>query len=675
MADVIIQLPPLPVQLLPSVSAFAALRALPSMSLISGQDYAVDGSDAFGDGGGGLFVWAPSSMQVDDDATIVRPADLTPMQAGRWLLAGGKYFTESIAALEGQVATDIAVAVGTLEDDLSDEGGAGKVGFSHAETYSQGTIGGHAAARLCVTDAPWNALGDRTTNNAAKIQTAMDYGVAVNDQYPAAVEIPAGNFRITTSLQIDQQASIEGHGPSSLINCQGKSFPDPLFVNKNSTGLINGQFRNMGGYGGSHFLKLTASAENADIHLTNVVALLQTTAAIEANQLFQTAKVMDCTFGLAPYGVKVNSSGTNACYFHGVQWVEHSECSLYLRGSQALTVIGGRFEGGGQTGKNTIDLTLGGATLFQGVYFENTGEYLLKCRDMYSEVVFDTCWFTGTTAGTAPPVGGVRPYQWDCADNRIVFRNCRSVVPMFAPPNAVLEGDNFNIYPSKAVYWGNDFQGGVKAKSMPVPSGLVVDLLTFTRVSSGAADNAQAMGGTLTLTYVGIGPAPSGVSRTLVRQYQVLVYGLQVFAMQSETDQIGSDLGDMNGVTVTLADSTGEFSASTTNGSNTLTITALTKGRLSVGDLVSAAGVLGAGTSITAQLTGAAGGVGTYSMSAPSLATATPTVFSGRDTTLGLSATFAGFTPATENAGEFGWSFEWDRAEGPPAVAMTVTIP
>lgn len=118
MASVVINLPPLPVQLLPSVSAFAALRALPSAGLLSGQDYAVDGSDSFGDGGGGLFVWAPASLLDDDDATVIKPSDLTSLQAGRWLLAGRKFFMDAIDEIEIDVAEQIAEAVAALNTAL-----------------------------------------------------------------------------------------------------------------------------------------------------------------------------------------------------------------------------------------------------------------------------------------------------------------------------------------------------------------------------------------------------------------------------------------------------------------------------------------------------------------------------------------------------------------------------
>jgi hypothetical protein len=110
MPDLVISLPQIPVQQLPSVSAFAALRNLPSAGLVSGEDYAVDGSSSFGDGGGGLFVWVPSSTADDDDATIIKPSDLGPLQAGRWLLAGGQQLTDAINAAKN-AALDIITAI------------------------------------------------------------------------------------------------------------------------------------------------------------------------------------------------------------------------------------------------------------------------------------------------------------------------------------------------------------------------------------------------------------------------------------------------------------------------------------------------------------------------------------------------------------------------------------
>lgn len=89
MASVVINLPPLPINRLDSVSTIALLRAIPSASLTNGQDIAVDGGASVGDGLGGLFSWSELSVAEDDGYTIIRPDDVAPLSAGRWVLGNG----------------------------------------------------------------------------------------------------------------------------------------------------------------------------------------------------------------------------------------------------------------------------------------------------------------------------------------------------------------------------------------------------------------------------------------------------------------------------------------------------------------------------------------------------------------------------------------------------------
>lgn len=100
--------------------------------------------------------------------------------------------------------------------------------------------------------------------------------------------------------------------------------------------------------------------------------------------------------------------------------------------------------------------------------------------------------------------------------------------------------------------------------------------------------------------------------------------GQKVFASYLDGSAIaGTAGGTVAGATVT-ASAGGVFTASTTNGSPTLTISAVTSGQLSVGDTVTGTGIP-ANTTITALGTGT-GGTGTYTMSANASATGTPTV-------------------------------------------------
>jgi hypothetical protein len=80
-----IALPGYPFNNLKSVANFAALRAIASGTLANGNDIAVDAGIAAGDGFGGLFNWSAVSVSADDGAKVIKPNDLGPLQAGRWV--------------------------------------------------------------------------------------------------------------------------------------------------------------------------------------------------------------------------------------------------------------------------------------------------------------------------------------------------------------------------------------------------------------------------------------------------------------------------------------------------------------------------------------------------------------------------------------------------------------
>ena len=86
---VIINLPPLPVNQVRSVSTIAELRAVASGAIADGTDIIVDGGDLSGDGFGGLYIWSETSTIADNDVTVIRPNDIPPLAAGRWILTGG----------------------------------------------------------------------------------------------------------------------------------------------------------------------------------------------------------------------------------------------------------------------------------------------------------------------------------------------------------------------------------------------------------------------------------------------------------------------------------------------------------------------------------------------------------------------------------------------------------
>lgn len=74
--------------------------------------------------------------------------------------------------------------------------GAGLIGFSHASSYSAGTVGAKLKQTVSVKDAPYNATGDGVTDDSAALQAAFT-AVANTD---TLLLVPAGTFKSTTAL-------------------------------------------------------------------------------------------------------------------------------------------------------------------------------------------------------------------------------------------------------------------------------------------------------------------------------------------------------------------------------------------------------------------------------------------------------------------------------------------
>lgn len=73
------------------------------------------------------------------------------------------------------------------------------IGFSHASTYSAGTVGSALKAFIVASDAPWNVVGDDSTDNGAALVACIAYCAARGG---GDILLPTGVIRTTATLDV-----------------------------------------------------------------------------------------------------------------------------------------------------------------------------------------------------------------------------------------------------------------------------------------------------------------------------------------------------------------------------------------------------------------------------------------------------------------------------------------
>lgn len=111
---------------------------------------------------------------------------------------------------------ELETANEAIVTNLAASTGAGLVGFSHSETYSDGTIGSRLRHTISVKDAPFSAKGDGTTDDTTAINNAMTLALS----FGADVLIPAGTYKIAGTLS-NPGVELIGAGEKSIFQLDG----------------------------------------------------------------------------------------------------------------------------------------------------------------------------------------------------------------------------------------------------------------------------------------------------------------------------------------------------------------------------------------------------------------------------------------------------------------------
>jgi hypothetical protein len=236
-----------------------------------------------------------------------------------------------------------------------------------------------AAARAEFPDVPIVALTDRMDGIA--LQQAIRYaetlakpGTQGGYLTRAVVEIPEGRLTLTRPIRLPNSVKLRGKGSGATIfDAQNFTVDGPLIVN-DVQGSVDFYLEGIGLHGGTHGVKIDSGANGQvnSLRMKDVAMRLQTDKNFEVNRLLQLADFTDCVFADAPYGFYAPAWTTNAVSFINCGFEEHAWCPFTMRSSEAVTIIGGRFEAGGNRSQAAFTGQIDGITLTVNSTFAGT---------------------------------------------------------------------------------------------------------------------------------------------------------------------------------------------------------------------------------------------------------------------------------------------------------------
>lgn len=380
--------------------------------------------------------------------------------------------SDSTQAFYRALVPDVAGLIDTLRADLAStasDKGAGLVGFSHAASYDQGTVGLHLKTIVSVMDAPFNAIGDGVVNDWEACQRACDY---VQEQGGGIVIFPPGKtFRIAGNTIViwGNNVSLMGYGATVYKDNSGGSagyYGDAITI----YGKVNGNEYNSPQVAGTYTTRAvyTGPTEpSVNIKIEGFTVTFGTHSSDTVNGIsginFEHVSVSNCVVSGAPQTAFawIASEALHCLHLTMDNCLSDGSAMQAFRfnsytpdpGEMIAKVINCRSENTGPLPvSNPWPEQYG---LPSSVYARASGS------DVQYQVAFDNCQFDATTH----LLDGYRTTS---------FRNCRMgyVLAVSASPSCALQFDNcrfraFNTSPissgfTSQFYGRNTYNGAAK---------------------------------------------------------------------------------------------------------------------------------------------------------------------------------------------------------------------
>lgn len=281
---------------------------------------------------------------------------------------------------------DMTAAINAILTSLAASSGSSLIGFIQGGTGAVATTV-QAKLRQLISVKDFGAVGDDTHDDTANIQAAIDYA----NTNGGDVYFPAGTYKITNTLTIDNSASTSGYYKASV------------YGDSSASARIHGTAGNY------DMIEITGGSVGAGIHSHQVIRGLffvkddnlgnlirgdnlafisfEDVSCLNGGYGFYGTDVLssvfyDCIFRFANYGMRfeyADYSQPNAITLVSCVIGNNNDAGIYVSGGSTFNMFGGSVESNGMTGsaspKFGVLLDDSGAQgsaagNFSGVYFE-----------------------------------------------------------------------------------------------------------------------------------------------------------------------------------------------------------------------------------------------------------------------------------------------------------------